>query len=35
VGERYFREHYRYQTYDNLAAELVAAVGQRLDDAAG
>jgi len=35
VGEAYFREHYRYQTYGSLDDELTATVGERLEDATG
>ena len=35
VGETYFREHYRYQTYNDLEDALVAAVEQRLKDSTG
>jgi len=33
VGEIYFRDHYRYQTYSDLEDTLVATVEQRLKDA--
>ena len=35
VGEAYFRDHYRYQTYTDLEDALVAAVEQRLKDTTG
>jgi len=35
VGERYFRQHYRYRPYDDLQEALIAAVRERLQETCG